>query len=217
VPLEKRHPEFERIRTDPASIGGRRMMAEVFDWFEDKDGNFVREFQKASLDARPLFRKLQKRYWELPHVAGLPFVIAIEAFHDTTSLFYPGGVLAKYLYGLDHFPTFTEDGQLLIGAAPIASHDRPGKTPIPSNSSDNRARSMSARSYSATAALTRSSTAWASSPVTSVVTSRSFGPGRAGTRTRTQRSPCCSGTTSVSARRWRRGGRGGRCSTTQMR
>lgn len=208
VPLEKRHPAFERIRTEAASIGGRRMMAEVFDGFEDKDGNFVRDFQTAGLDARvfelylhayftdggytidtsqqrpdfmveregvrvaveattsgrpdpfvveelleptsdeiarkqrdeipvrlgsPLFRKLQKRYWELPHVAGLPFVIAIEAFHDTTSLFYPGGVLAKYLYGLDHFPTFTEDGRLLIGAAPIASHDRPGKTPIPSN------------------------------------------------------------------------------------
>ncbi len=81
----------------------------------------------------PLFSKLQKKYWELPHVAGLPFVIAIEAFHDTTSLFYPGGVLANYLYGLEHFPTFTEDGQLVIESAPIESHARPGKTPIPSN------------------------------------------------------------------------------------
>jgi hypothetical protein len=208
VSLEKRHPAFERIRTQPASIGGRTMMAEVFEIFDDKDGNFVRDFQTAGFDARvfelylhayftdsgytidathqrpdfmverhgvrvaveattssrpdpflveelleptsdevarkqrdempvrlgsPLFSKLQKRYWELPHVAGLPFVIAIEAFHDTTSLFYPGGVLGNYLYGLEHFPTFTEDGQLLIGTTPIESHERPGKTPIPSN------------------------------------------------------------------------------------
>ena len=43
------------------------------------------------------------------------------------------GVLANYLYGLEHFPTYTEDGELVIGSRPIESHDRPGKKPIPSN------------------------------------------------------------------------------------
>jgi hypothetical protein len=81
----------------------------------------------------PLFSKLQKKYWELPHMRGLPFVIAIEAFHDTTALHYPSGVLANYLYGLEHFPTYTKDGALLIQAKQIATHDRPGKEPIPSN------------------------------------------------------------------------------------
>lgn len=208
VPVEKRHPSFEHIRTAAASFPARTMMSEVFADYEDKDGNFVREFQSAGFDARvfelylhayfsrsgyaidvsrprpdfivegngvrvaveattsskpdpftieklteptdeeisrkqrdempvrlgsPLFSKLQKRYWELEHVAGLPLVIAIEAFHDTTSLFYPGGTLANYLYGLEHFPTFAEDGTLIVETAPIASHDRPGKTPIPSN------------------------------------------------------------------------------------
>jgi hypothetical protein len=208
VPLGKRHPAFEGIRTLDVCVGGRSMMREVFADFKDKDGNFIREFQTAGFDARvfelylhayfsssgysidsrearpdfiverngvrvaveattsskpnpftieqmtqpndeeiarkqrdeipvrlgsPLFSKLQKRYWELPHVAGLPLVIAIEAFHDTTSLFYPGGVLAKYLYGLEHFPSYDKKGNLLIESKPIESHARPGKEPIPSN------------------------------------------------------------------------------------
>jgi hypothetical protein len=208
VPSEKRHPNFERIRTKPASYSARAMMEELWRDFRDKDGHFVREFQTTGFDARvfelylfayfsrsgyaidsthsrpdflverdgvrvaieattssrpgpfiteepvelsdseiarkqrdeipvrlgsPLFSKLQKRYWELPQVAGLPFVIAIEAFHDTTALFFPSGVLANYLYGLEHFPTYTEDGELVIESLPIASHQRPGKTPIPSN------------------------------------------------------------------------------------
>jgi hypothetical protein len=208
VPEDKRHPAFEQIRTRAVSYPARTLMTEVWADFEDKDGNFVRDFQTAGFDARvfelylfayfsrsgyaidfsynrpdflvernsvrvaieattssrpdpfvieellepsteeiarkqrdeipvrlgsPLFSKLQKKYWELPQVAGLPFVIAIEAFHDTTALFFPGMTLANYLYGLEHFPKYTEDGQLLIESAPIATHERPGKTPIPSN------------------------------------------------------------------------------------
>ena len=208
VPLEERHPAFEHIRTDPVCFGGRQMMSAVFATFEDKDGNFIREFQTGGFDARvfelylhayfsqsgyeidtthqrpdfvverdgvrvaieattsgrpepfvvedliepndeeiarkqrdempvrlgsPLYSKLKKEYWKLKHVAGLPFVIAIEAFHDTTALFFPGGVLANYLYGLQHTPMFGADGTLTISATPIGTHDRPGKEPIPSN------------------------------------------------------------------------------------
>lgn len=102
----------------------------------EPSGEEIARKQRGEMPVRlgsPLFSKLQKLYWELPHVAGMPLVLAIEAFHDTTALFYPGGVLANYLYGLEHFPTYTEDGELVIGSTPIESHDRPGKTPIPSN------------------------------------------------------------------------------------
>jgi len=34
----------------------------------------------------PLFTKLGKRYWELEHVKGKPFVIAIADFHDDSSM-----------------------------------------------------------------------------------------------------------------------------------
>lgn len=99
-------------------------------------GEEIERKQRDEMPVRlgsPLFSKLQKKYWELPHMRGLPFVIAIEAFHDTTALHYPSGILANYLYGLEHFPTYTKDGALLIQATPIATHDRPGKEPIPSN------------------------------------------------------------------------------------
>ena len=292
MPLEKWHPAFEQIRTQPGSIGGRTMMNEVFETFEDKDGNFVRDFQTAGFDARvfelylhayfadggytidtshqrpdfmverdgvrvaieattssrpdpfvveelleptsdeiarkqrdempvrlgsPLFSKLQKRYWELPHVAGLPFVLAIEAFHDTTSLFYPGGVLANYLYGLEHFPTFTEDGQLLIGTTPIDSHERPGKTPIPSNFfAQPGAEHVSAIVFSNSGTYSKFNRMGFLAGHQRA-TSRSSARGRAGIPIRTRQPPCRSGTRSDSDRRWRRGARGWRSSTTRTR
>src|SRR5882672_6419834 len=50
----------------------------------------------------PLFSKLQKRYWELPHVTNRPLVIAIQDFHRAGSLMTSSTPLAQYLYGLNH-------------------------------------------------------------------------------------------------------------------
>lgn len=46
-----------------------------------------------------LYSKLTKRYWQLPHVAGLPFVIALADFHDNDPLRASSGPLSRYLYG----------------------------------------------------------------------------------------------------------------------
>jgi len=48
----------------------------------------------------PLFSKLQKKYWELEHCRDMPFVVAIEAFHDDESLAMTDSALAGYLFGL---------------------------------------------------------------------------------------------------------------------
>jgi len=47
----------------------------------------------------PLYSKLQKRYWDLPHVTGHPLVFAIADFHDDQSMLWSSTSLIDYLYG----------------------------------------------------------------------------------------------------------------------
>ena len=46
-----------------------------------------------------LCAKLEKRYWELPHVVNRPLVIAIQDFHIPGSMTWTAVALAEYLYG----------------------------------------------------------------------------------------------------------------------
>lgn len=79
----------------------------------------------------PLYTKLKKKYWELPHVAGLPFIIAIETFHGDGSLSLSSTALSQYLLGLDHRFRFDDSGNLVVEADAIVKHV--GSKPIPSN------------------------------------------------------------------------------------
>ncbi len=47
-----------------------------------------------------LFTKLKKRYWELPHVAGHPLVLAVQDFHAPLSMSWSSSALVEYLYGI---------------------------------------------------------------------------------------------------------------------
>lgn len=79
----------------------------------------------------PLFSKLQKKYWELPHVAGLPLVFAIETFHAAGSLNLSSTALSQYLLGIDHRHNFDEHNNLVVEADTIGEHV--GSKTIPSN------------------------------------------------------------------------------------
>ena len=76
-----------------------------------------------------LYSKLQKRYWELPKVRGLPFVIAFQPFHEAGSLGLSSTSLANLLMGLEHQHRF-ENGRLIVETRPIAEHK--GSKTIPS-------------------------------------------------------------------------------------
>lgn len=78
----------------------------------------------------PLYSKLQKRYWELPHVAGRPFVIAIETFHGG-ALQHSATSVSQYLYGVDHSYRFDDAGYLVVEGETIKEHV--GSKTIPSN------------------------------------------------------------------------------------
>lgn len=95
----------------------------------------VNEKQLNELPIRfggPLFSKLKRKYWELEHCRDLPFVIAIEAFHEEGSLGFSSHALGQYLYGLRGFPSWTESGQLVVDFKEIEKHEL-GTKVIPSN------------------------------------------------------------------------------------
>jgi hypothetical protein len=72
--------------------------------------------------AGPLTSKLAKHYWEQPHVAGKPLVLAIQDFHEPLSMTWSRSGLATYLYGYVHDPKREADGSLTIVATKVVSH-----------------------------------------------------------------------------------------------
>lgn len=79
----------------------------------------------------PLFSKLKKRYWELDQCTEIPFVIAIEAFHDIDSLKYSSSSLVQYLYGEREKGYLDENGKLVVESEKIDQH-KVGNKKIPS-------------------------------------------------------------------------------------
>lgn len=91
----------------------------------DLDHAGIRDYQRHELALRfgsSLHSKMQKRYWELPHCSGKPFVIAIQAFHDEGSLLFTDAALQQFVYGLEHTARWARDGTLEVSAAPLEEH-----------------------------------------------------------------------------------------------
>ncbi len=209
VPAEKVHPSFHHLLAD-VSAPARLMLDDVYQDFEDPDGNFLEQFQSTGFDARffelylhayfsrsgfevtrptrnpdflvrrgvlsaaveattinratsgpffgaqknfeemtaaelaafeqdelpirfggPLYSKMQKKYWELPICKDLPFVIAIEAFHQEGSLFFSDAALQRYLYGEEYSAVRATDGTLTVHSTPVMEHKIERKT-VPS-------------------------------------------------------------------------------------
>jgi hypothetical protein len=79
-----------------------------------------------------LYSKLAKRYWDLPAVAGKPFVLAVEAFHAEDSLYFSSSALADYLFGIQQTWTHDESGNLHVSNEPRSTHQL-GPKAIPSH------------------------------------------------------------------------------------
>ena len=74
--------------------------------------------------ASALTTKLSKRYWEHSDVQDVPFVIAVQDFHDELAMTYSGRSLPSYLYGLEFLPP---EGDMDSSPAPIEFHRWLGK------------------------------------------------------------------------------------------
>ncbi len=70
----------------------------------------------------PLFTKLNKKYWELEQVEGLPLILAIADFHDDQSMLWSSTYLINYLYGYTHEFHYDDSGQLIIKPKKIKTH-----------------------------------------------------------------------------------------------
>jgi hypothetical protein len=69
-----------------------------------------------------LYSKLGKRYWELPHVAGKPLVLAIQNFSSEEAQQFADTALVDYLYGRRTFGEVNADGRLEVRNAEISKH-----------------------------------------------------------------------------------------------
>ena len=79
----------------------------------------------------PLTSKLKRRYWELPHVAGLPLLFAIQDFSAQGSMVRSRSAFETYIYGYTHHWEHDADGKLKILPHKIELHQW-GTKEIPS-------------------------------------------------------------------------------------
>jgi hypothetical protein len=142
VDRSKENPDFlvERngtvvaVEATTVNASSRGAVAKYGRKIEELTEEERREYTLNELPIRfgsALLSKLRQQYWNLPHCTGLPFVIAIEAFHDKGSLEFSDNALASYLYGLRHSASWTKDGKLVITSEDISTHCLGEKT-IPS-------------------------------------------------------------------------------------
>lgn len=69
-----------------------------------------------------LFAKMKKRYWERPHVAANPFVLAIADFSSPGSMVTTSSALERYLFGYEHAGAKDADGKLRIVPTRLEQH-----------------------------------------------------------------------------------------------
>jgi hypothetical protein len=78
-----------------------------------------------------LYSKLGKRYWELPHVAGRPLLIAVQDFHAPHSMTWSSSALVEYLYGIRQVERIGVGGKPEIVSERVEKYKWEGKKEIP--------------------------------------------------------------------------------------
>jgi hypothetical protein len=106
------------VEPDPTSMDKEKLKSYFSDYMPVKWGS-------------ALWSKLNKRYWELPHVAGQPIILAVQDFHIPQSMSFSSGTLLPYLYGRKISALYDAEGNLVISSAERTEHTWEGKT-IPS-------------------------------------------------------------------------------------
>jgi hypothetical protein len=82
VPAERLNAHFKRLRDDPSQEPARLMMDEVFQGFEDPDGNFREQFQTTGFDSRIfelyVFAYLSRSGFDVRRDQGSPDFMATQ-------------------------------------------------------------------------------------------------------------------------------------------
>lgn len=106
------------VEPDPASMDKETLKSYFTDYMPIKWGS-------------ALWSKLNKRYWDLPHVTGKPIVLAVQDFHIPQSMSFSSGTLLPYLYGRSFGALYDVGGTLVVTDVQRTDHTWEGKT-IPS-------------------------------------------------------------------------------------
>lgn len=142
IDREQTSPDFivvkcgEKVAIEAVTVGRRQDNPPVFLRAGPKEITSAKILE-TNKDAMPirfansLNKKLQKKYWNLPHVRGTPLVFAIADFHDDHSMLWSSTALFDYLYGIRHDVSLDEYNQLLIKPLRIQTH-KVGNKEIPS-------------------------------------------------------------------------------------
>lgn len=72
-----------------------------------------------------LFSKLSKKYWELAHLKGKPFLLAVADFHDDFSMTWSYISLVEYLYGQREELIISDDGSPFAKTEKITHYTKP--------------------------------------------------------------------------------------------
>ena len=121
----------EAVTASQPSNGGVRPYLAIPKGLPDSE---MAQYIKHSLPIRlgsPLYTKLKAKYWEESHVAGMPFIIAIEDFHEAGSLGNTSTPLVNYLFGQGHQWHHDANGELIITEHQLKNHKN-GVKDIPS-------------------------------------------------------------------------------------
>ena len=114
------------VAIEATIVGRKGQLTEAdFDKITEMTPEQIKEKTRDEMPIRfgsPLFSKLQKKYWELDHVAGKPLVIAIADFHENQSMLWTSTALINYLYGVHHDHHYDEAGKLIITPQKIDKH-----------------------------------------------------------------------------------------------
>jgi hypothetical protein len=77
-----------------------------------------------------LFSKLKKRYWELPHVAAHPFVVAVQDFHAPHSMTWSNSALVEYLYAIRQIDRVNGHGEREVVSERVTEYRWENKPPV---------------------------------------------------------------------------------------
>jgi hypothetical protein len=96
----------------------------------ENSGEYLREYMPMKWGSA-LTYKLDKKYWNLPHVQGKSIVFAIQDFHVPRAMTFTNSTLLPYLYGRSFAAFYEGNGQLHVTSSRIQEHRWNNKT-IPS-------------------------------------------------------------------------------------
>lgn len=78
-----------------------------------------------------LSSKLKRKYWEQPHVTGLPLLLAVQDFHASDAMAWSNSALVEYLYGIRQVERVNADGRAEVVSERVAEYKWADKPPIP--------------------------------------------------------------------------------------